>query len=83
MFPSGSDVVVMVSLPVTAMLKAAVAVDPAESRTLTVKVNAPAICGTPDTAPEFGFKLSPTGNEPAATLHVYGGIPPAAMSVWL
>jgi hypothetical protein len=73
----------MFSPPVTAMRKAAVAVDPTESRTLTVKVNVPAICGTPDITPEFGFKLSPTGNEPVATLHVYGGLPPTAMSVWL
>ena len=50
---------------------------PAVSVTRAVNVDVPAVVGVPAIAP-FDARLSPAGGEPADTLHVYGGVPPAA-----
>jgi len=57
----------------------AVAVADALSLTFTVKLAGPAALGVPDTVPPAD-KLNPAGSVPVATVHVYGGVPPAAAS---
>ena len=53
----------------------------AESATCTIKLSVPDVVGVPEMAPVLGSSVSPGGRLPAATLHVYGGIPPVAPSV--
>jgi hypothetical protein len=54
----------------------------AESVTLTVKFEVPAVVGVPlMTPPEL--KDSPAGSVPESSDHVYGVTPPVAESVWL
>jgi hypothetical protein len=65
------------------MEKAFCAEPDAESLTLTVKLKVPAVCGVPlITPPELND--SPLGKDPlpATMLHVYGGVPPDAVSAW-
>ena len=52
----------------------------AESVTLTVKSNPPAVDGVPEIAPVLDI-VRPGGNVPAATDQVYGVVPPLADSV--
>ncbi|HEY3838649.1 MAG TPA: hypothetical protein VGL72_18855 [Bryobacteraceae bacterium] len=59
---------------------AALADPEALSVTLTVKLDDPVAVGVPEIVPPA--RLSPTGRDPAATDHVYGGDPPVALSVW-
>jgi hypothetical protein len=48
---------------------------------VTVKLGLPAAVGVPVIAPVEPLRLSPAGNAPDVTVHVYGAIPPAAASV--
>jgi hypothetical protein len=50
------------------------------SLTRTVKVELPAAVGVPVIAP-FGSRDNPAGRLPEVTFHVYGGVPPLAVSV--
>ena len=58
---------------------AAVAEADALSVTRTKKLLDPAVPGVPDIVPP-ATRLSPAGNDPLATDHVYGGVPPEAPS---
>jgi hypothetical protein len=58
---------------------AAVAEADALSVTRTVKLLDPAVPGVPDIVPPVA-RLSPAGNDPLATDHEYGGVPPEAPS---
>jgi hypothetical protein len=51
-----------------------------ESVTWTVKLDWPALVGVPLIVP-FLLKLRPAGNAPEVTVHEYGVVPPAAVSV--
>jgi len=51
------------------------------SVTRTVNRDAPILVATPEIIP-LGLRLSPSGREPVASDHVYGGDPPVAMSPW-
>src|SRR4051794_32311498 len=52
----------------------------AESVTLTVKLEVPAVVGVPVIVP-FVASVSPAGSDPALTDHVYGAVPPLAVRV--
>ena len=52
-----------------------------ESLTCKLKLDVPVVVGVPAITPLEAFKLSPVGNEPDATLQVYGVIPPVAEAV--
>jgi N-acetylglucosamine-6-phosphate deacetylase len=84
MEPAGNDVVVIVNggTAIT-MLRALVAVKAGvlASATCTVKFEVPAAVGVPEIAPVELASVSPAGNVPAVTLHVYGEMPPAAVRV--
>jgi hypothetical protein len=58
---------------------AAVAETEALSVTLTVKLEGPAIVGVPEIV--LPDRLKPAGRDPLAIDHVYGGVPPVALSV--
>ena len=62
------------------MLSALVAVC-APAVTRTVKLDVPAAVGVPAITPVPAFSVSPAGSVPLASDHVYGGIPPLAVSV--
>ncbi|HEY9015969.1 MAG TPA: hypothetical protein VIM84_13020 [Gemmatimonadales bacterium] len=47
-----------------------------------MKLNVPAVVGTPDTTPELE-RVSPGGSVPPITSHVYGPVPPETVNVWL
>jgi hypothetical protein len=51
---------------------------PAVSVTRAVKLKVLAILGVPVMAPVLAFRLSPGGSAPAASVHVYGAVPPEA-----
>jgi hypothetical protein len=51
-----------------------------ESVTFAVKLYAPAVVGVPEIAP-LPASVSPSGNDPLATDHAYGGVPPLAARV--
>jgi hypothetical protein len=55
---------------------------PPESVTWKVTLKAPATVGVPDSIPAL-LKVSPWGSVPEATLHLYGGTPPLAVSLAL
>ena len=57
------------------------AVPDALSVTVTVKLNVPGVVGEPVSAPVAAFSVTPGGNAPVVTDHVYGGVPPLAASV--
>jgi hypothetical protein len=48
-----------------------------------VNVLVPVVVGTPEITPVEAFSVSPAGNPPAVTAHVYGVLPPLAASVVL
>ena len=50
------------------------------SVTFRLKLLDPAAVGVPDIFP--AATLSPAGSDPLAIDHVYGGVPPLALSVW-
>jgi hypothetical protein len=64
----------------TVTVSAWLAVLPAAS--LTWKVTDPLLVpvGVPAIAPVLLFKLSPAGNDPEVTVHVYGLVPPDSTS---
>ena len=51
-----------------------------ESVTCTAKLNWPTVVGVPLIVPPL-LKLRPPGNEPDASVHEYGALPPATVSV--
>ena len=51
------------------------------SATCTVKLNVPVAVGVPVMAPVPAFSSSPPGSDPIVTDHVYGCVPPEAVSV--
>src|SRR3972149_6553749 len=53
------------------------------SVTCTVKLYVPASVGVPLITPVVLLRLRPDGREPDVTTHVYGVLPPEAVSVWL
>jgi hypothetical protein len=59
--------------------RAAVAVADTLSVTFTVKLAEPAAVGVPDIVPPAP-RLRPAGMAPLVTDHVYGGVPPVALS---
>lgn len=76
--PSGSEVVVTVRAPAAMVTgKVWVTVALAESVTVTLTVDCPAVVGVPLTEPLA--KLSPSGSP--VTTKVYGGVPPVA-PIW-
>ena len=72
--------VVTASIVLTVMLRLPMAVWPAESVTVTVKLNVPAVVGLPEIVPEV-LNASPGGRLPVVTVQVYGADPPVALSV--
>jgi len=58
---------------------AALAETEALSVTFTVKFEDAAVVGVPEIVPPE--RLKPAGSDPLATDHVYGGVPPVALSV--
>ncbi len=52
-----------------------------ESVTLTVKGKVPKDVGVPEMTPVEVLRVSPGGREPALIDHVYGFVPPVAVSV--
>ena len=67
MVPSGRDVVVMVTGPLTTRVKAAVPVILVESVTVTVKVAEPGRVGVPLMTPVVAPRVRPTGRLPEVT----------------
>ena len=57
-----------------------VAVAPTESVTVTVKIEVPAVGVPPAIIPVSGVKVAQAGRLPVAIDHVYGVIPPDALS---
>ncbi|HYI93631.1 MAG TPA: hypothetical protein VEX68_08810 [Bryobacteraceae bacterium] len=57
------------------------AVAVAASVTRIVKLDVPTAVGVPAMPPVEAFKVRPAGNEPVATDHVRGAVPPLATSV--
>ena len=51
------------------------------SLTWSVTVLVPAMVGTPEITPVVEFRVRPVGKDPVAIDHVYGDIPPLAVSV--
>jgi hypothetical protein len=81
--PAGSDAVVMlggVGAGLIVICNACEADRLIESVTLAVKLYAPAVVGVPEIAP-LPASVSPSGNDPLATDHAYGGVPPLAARV--
>ena len=78
--PAGNDVVVTESGALIVIESACVSVRDPLSVTRTVKLGACAVVGVPVIAPAVD-SVNPAGNVPAAILHVYGVVPPAAASV--
>ena len=79
--PAGSDEVVTVRAGgLIVRESAAVADADALSITLTVTFAVPAVVGVPDIVPPAA-RVSPAGSDPLAIVHVYGGVPPVALSV--
>src|SRR4029078_8696497 len=76
------DTVTGTAALVTTMLRALVAEAARVSVALTVKVAVPAVVGVPDRAP-VEDRVTPAGSVPEAMVHVYGPVPPVAVSVWL
>jgi hypothetical protein len=74
----------MVRFIVTAIDKAAVAEPPRLSVTLNTIDAGPAVgtAGVPEIAPVDGFNPSPEGRGPDWIDQIYGGMPPAAVSIW-
>ena len=70
--PSGTDAVVIVSVPLTVMLKLAVAVSIGllESVTLAVKLNVPVDVGVPEIWPVLAFSVTFEGRLPELMLQV-------------
>jgi hypothetical protein len=58
-----------------------VAVASAVSVTLTTGVNVPDTVGVPEITPVDELIVTPAGNVPAVTDHVYGVVPPVAATV--
>src|SRR5215475_10570516 len=52
---------------------------PAVTRTVTL--DTPIAVGVPEITPVLAASVSPAGNAPLAIDHVYGGVPPLAVSV--
>lgn len=67
----------------TVMLKAFVAEIEPESVTRTVKLLVPETVAEPEITPVPAASVRPVGRTPEAIDHVYGGVPPAAVSVTL
>ena len=71
----------------TGVLTATVQVEVADaelwSETLIPNVEFPALDGVPEIWPEVEFNVSPCGSRPLEIVHVYGGVPPEALSVAL
>ena len=78
--PFGSDAVVIVKTRLTVMVSDFCAVC-TPSVTWAVKVDAPLPVGVPLITPAAD-KLSPTGNAPDASDHVFVPVPPVAVKVW-
>jgi hypothetical protein len=83
--PFGKLVVVIRTIvdPYTVNVRFAVAVWLALSVTSTVNASAvTAVVGLPEITPVLVFRVNPAGSVPALTLHVYGEVPPIAVSVY-
>jgi hypothetical protein len=53
----------------------------AESVTVTVKLEVPAVVGVPEMTPVAGAKVRPVGRVPTVTDQVKGAVPPLAARV--
>ena len=77
--PAVNAEVVMLNIgALTASDRAALMETEVLSVTLTVNVAVPVVVGLPDIVP--AARLRPAGSDPLATDHVYGGLPPVALS---
>jgi hypothetical protein len=77
--PAGNeDVVIFKAGALMVSNSAALADDDALSVTRTVKVEEPAVVGVPETV--LPARPNPPGSDPLEIDHVYGGIPPVALS---
>ena len=81
MVPSGREVVVIVTGPLTVSVYAACPVILFESVAVTVNVAEPGSWGVPLMIPVPAPSVSPTGRLPEVTAHEYGAVPPLAVSV--
>ena len=79
--PPGREVVVIVGISVTTILRFVVAF-PAAFVALTVKLDVPIAFGTPVIAPVAASKFKPAGSVPLDIDQVIGVVP-VARSVWL
>src|SRR5262245_7168503 len=80
--PSGTSAVVMVmddEGSTTSSATTPVASAPVRSRTSTVNVKAPTICGSPPSSPSADRPM-PAGTVPSPSDQLYGGVPPTATS---
>jgi len=83
--PDGREDVLMVRVEDAAAITIERAVDfvcaglPA-SVTVTVKFEVPVAVGLPEIRPEAAFSVSPAGRLPEVTDHVYGVVPPLALT---
>ena len=75
---ANDDVVILKAAALIVNDRAAVANADALSVTFTVKLDEPAAVGVPDIV--LPARLSPVGSDPLVTNHVYGGVPPVALS---
>ena len=80
MVASGNDVLVTCRTVATMIERSAVAarVGAPVSMACTVKFDLPAVVGVPAMTPVAASIVSPSGNEPALTDHVYASVPPVA-----
>jgi hypothetical protein len=79
--PAGKAAVVIVKAGATMVSdSAAVADDDALSVTLMVKLAEPAVVGVPEIV--LPDSANPPGSVPLEIDHVYGGVPPVALSDW-
>ena len=77
--PVGSeDVVILKAGALMVSTRAALPDPEALSVTFTVKLDNPAVVGVPAIVPPE--RLNPAGSDPLVTDHVYGGVPPVAVS---
>lgn len=79
--PAGNEDVVIVKAGALMVSDSAALADAeALSVTLTVKLDEPAVVGVPEIVPPA--RLNPAGSDPLPMDHVYGEVPPVALTAW-
>ena len=81
--PSDRDAVAIERAEYIVIDNARVATAPLLSVTCTVKLLVPAVVGVPLITPVALLRVNPAGSVPTVILHIYGVLPPLAISVAL